>query len=248
MNKLSYKEKVDQYLNAVIRLNRNINARDTEFFTDYTPMYDWFRNQMTAIRKFLKNPDKVSSSSKENYKMFQEILKKIDEFENDKKTEMDNRADYYLEVVRKMKKRIGQKNNLKFKNPDNGNMHSWFLIELRKIELNRKNNVIPTEEEMKKIETIAYILNEYYNFDIENYQRKVDQYIEVIDRIGGLPGGNCYYKFDDNIDMYSWFSNQNRQFIKERKEEITPNHKRMSEAKAFAKIFNHLYDMNHIRR
>lgn len=219
MNKLSYKEKVDQYLNAVIRLNRNINARDTEFFTDYTPMYDWFRNQMTAIRKFLKNPDKVSSSSKENYKMFQEILKKIDEFENDKKTEMDNRADYYLEVVRKMKKRIGQ-----------------------------KNNVIPTEEEMKKIETIAYILNEYYNFDIENYQRKVDQYIEVIDRIGGLPGGNCYYKFDDNIDMYSWFSNQNRQFIKERKEEITPNHKRMSEAKAFAKIFDHLYDMNHIRR
>lgn len=109
MNKLSYKEKVDQYLNAVIRLNRNINARDTEFFTDYTPMYDWFRNQMTAIRKFLKNPDKVSSSSKENYKMFQEILKKIDEFKNDKKTEMDNRADYYLEVVRKMKKRIGQK-------------------------------------------------------------------------------------------------------------------------------------------
>ena len=48
--------------------------------------------------------------------------------------------------------------------------------------------------------------------------------------------------------MYSWFSNQNRQFIKERKEEITPNHKRMSEAKAFAKIFDHLYDMNHIRR
>ena len=44
MNKLSYKEKVDQYLNAVIRLNSNINARDAEFFTDYTPMYDWFRN------------------------------------------------------------------------------------------------------------------------------------------------------------------------------------------------------------
>lgn len=81
-----------------------------------------------------------------------------------------------------------------------------------------------------------------------SYKEKVDQYIEVIDRIGGLPGGNCYYKFDDNIDMYSWFSNQNRQFIKERKEEIIPNHKRMSEAKAFAKIFNHLYDMNHIRR
>ena len=248
MNKLSYEEKVNQYLNAVIRLNRNINARDTEFFTDYTPMYDWFRNQMSAIRKFLKNPDKVSSSSKEKYKMFQEILKKIDEFENDKKIEMNNRADYYLEVVRKMKKRIGQKNNLKFKDPDNGNMYSWFLTELRKIELNRKNNIIPTEEEMKEIETIAYILNEYYNFDIENYQRKVDQYIEVIDRVGGLPGCNCYYKFDDNIDMYSWFSNQNRQFIKERKEEITPNYKRMSEAKAFAKIFDHLYDMNHIKK
>lgn len=248
MNKLSYEEKVNQYLNAVIRLNRNINARDTEFFTDYTPMYDWFRNQMSAIRKFLKNPDKVSSSSKEKYKMFQEILKKIDEFENDKKIEMNNRADYYLEVVRKMKKRIGQKNNLKFKDPDNGNMYSWFLTELRKIELNRKNNIIPTEEEMKEIETIAYILNEYYNFDIENYQRKVDQYIEVIDRVGGLPGYNHFHKFSDNVDMALWFTNQNHIFSKERIEEITPNHKRMTEAKIFAKIYNHLYDMNHIKK
>ena len=33
MNKLSYEEKVNQYLNAVIRLNRNINARDAGFFT-----------------------------------------------------------------------------------------------------------------------------------------------------------------------------------------------------------------------
>lgn len=248
MNKLSYEEKVNQYLNAVIRLNRNINARDAEFFTDNTPMYDWFLSQMNSTRKFLKNLDNLGPKSKEKYEMFQKILKKIDECQKNRKIEMENRADYYLEVVRKTKKRIGPKNNLKFKDPDNGNMYSWFLKELRKIELNRKNNIVPSIEEMKKIETIAYIFNEYYNFDIENYQRKVDEFIEVIDRIGGLPGGNCYYKFDDNIDMYSWFSNQNRQFIKERKEEITPNHKRMSEAKAFAKIFDHLYDMNHIRR
>lgn len=248
MNKLSYEEKVNQYLNAVIRLNRNINARDAEFFTDNTPMYDWFLSQMNSTRKFLKNLDNLGPKSKEKYEMFQKILKKIDECQKNRKIEMENRADYYLEVVRKTKKRIGPKNNLKFKDPDNGNMYSWFLKELRKIELNRKNNIVPSIEEMKKIETIAYIFNEYYNFDIENYQRKVDEFIEVIDRIGGLPGGNCYYKFDDNINMYSWFSNQNRQFIKERKEEITPNHKRMSEAKAFAKIFDHLYDMNHIRR
>lgn len=31
-------------------------------------------------------------------------------------------------------------------------------------------------------------------------------------------------------------------------EEITPNHKRMTEAKIFAKIYNHMYDMNHIKK
>lgn len=248
MNKLSYEEKVNQYLNAVIRLNRNINARDAEFFTDDTPMYDWFLNQMNSTRKFLKNLDNLGPSSKEKYEMFQKVLKKIDEFQKNRKIEMENRADYYLEIVRKTKKRIGPKNNLKFKDPDNGNMYSWFLKELRKIELNRKNNIVPSIEEMKKIETMAYIFNEYYNFDIENYQRKVDEFIEVIDRIGGLPGYNHFHKFSDNVDMALWFTNQNHIFSKERIEEITPNHKRMTEAKIFAKIYNHLYDINHIKK
>ena len=70
MNKLSYEEKVNQYLNAVIRLNRNINARDAEFFTDNTPMYDWFLNQMNSTRKFLKNLDNLGPKSKEKYEMF----------------------------------------------------------------------------------------------------------------------------------------------------------------------------------
>ena len=47
--------------------------------------------------------------------------------------------------------------------------------------------------------------------------------------------------------MALWFTNQNHIFSKERIEEITPNHKRMTEAKIFAKIYNHLYDMNHIK-
>ena len=114
MNKLSYEEKVNQYLNAVIRLNRNINARDAEFFTDNTPMYDWFLSQMNSTRKFLKNLDNLGPKSKEKYEMFQKILKKIDECQKNRKIEMENRADYYLEVVRKTKKRIGPKNNLKF--------------------------------------------------------------------------------------------------------------------------------------
>ena len=36
--------------------------------------------------------------------MFQKILKKIDECQKNRKIEMENRADYYLEVVRKTKK------------------------------------------------------------------------------------------------------------------------------------------------
>ena len=83
---------------------------------------------------------------------------------------------------------------------------------------------------------------------LKDKQRKSQEFIEVIDRIGGLPGYNHFHKFSDNVDMALWFANQNHIFSKERIEEITPNHKRMTEAKIFAKIYNHLYDMNHIKK
>ena len=73
MNKLSYEEKVNQYLNAVIRLNRNINAKDAEFFTDNTPMYDWFLSQMNSTRKFLKNLDNLGPKVKKNMKCFKKF-------------------------------------------------------------------------------------------------------------------------------------------------------------------------------
>ena len=93
---LTYEEKVNEYINKVLELRRNISKKDNYKFKDKTNMLTWYNNQFAKFSKYVKKGKKPPKYIIQKMILYAQIdnvlydLKKEDE-EKSKKLTNENK-------------------------------------------------------------------------------------------------------------------------------------------------------------
>lgn len=203
-------------------------------------MYIWYSKEISKIIEERNNNIIPNEERKKELLLFSKIEKLL---YNYKQNIYERKAKEYFEQIKKLGRNIERNEFYPFF--DGASMYAWYINEAQNFISDKNSNKKVSENRLGKIMLYAKIEN--YLYDIKNkkktdtYEKKVNQYIYLISKIGRNTNRKDDFVFSDGTKMYAWFIHENSKLLKERKEEIKINDDRMNEIMLFSKIYDQLY-------
>ncbi len=238
--KLDFEDRVSEYLKKIKELERNIQKGEQYTFSDGFLMYIWYSKEISKIIEERNNNIIPNEERKKELLLFSKIEKLL---YNYKQNIYERKAKEYFEQIKKLGRNIERDEFYPFF--DGASMYAWYINEAQNFISDKNSNKKVSENRLGKIMLYAKIEN--YLYDIKNkkktdtYEKKVNQYIYLISKIGRNTNRKDDFVFSDGTKMYAWFIHENSKLLKERKEEIKINDDRMNEIMLFSKIYDQLY-------
>ena len=238
--KLDFEDRVSEYLKKIKELGRNIQKGEQYTFSDGFLMYIWYSKEVSKIIEERNNNIIPNEERKKELLLFSKIEKLL---YNYKQNIYERKAKEYFEQIKKLGRNIERDEFYPFF--DGASMYAWYVNEAQNFINDKNSNKKVSENRLGKIMLYAKIEN--YLYDIKNkkktdtYEKKVNQYIYLISKIGRNTNRKDDFVFSDGTKMYAWFIHENSKLLKERKEEIKINDDRMNEIMLFSKIYDQLY-------
>ena len=238
--KLDFEDRVSEYLKKIKELGRNIQRGEQYTFSDGFLMYIWYSKEVSKIIEERNNNIIPNEERKKELLLFSKIENLL---YNYKQNIYERKAKEYFEQIKKLGRNIERDEFYPFF--DGASMYAWYVNEAQNFINDKNSNKKVSENRLGKIMLYAKIEN--YLYDIKNkkktdtYEKKVNQYIYLISKIGRNTNRKDDFVFSDGTKMYAWFIHENSKLLKERKEEIKINDDRMNEIMLFSKIYDQLY-------
>lgn len=238
--KLDFEDRVSEYLKKIKELGRNIQKGEQYIFSDGFLMYIWYSKEVSKIIEERNNNIIPNEERKKELLLFSKIENLL---YNYKQNIYERKAKEYFEQIKKLGRNIERDEFYPFF--DGASMYAWYVNEAQNFINDKNSNKKVSENRLGKIMLYAKIEN--YLYDIKNkkktdtYEKKVNQYIYLISKIGRNTNRKDDFVFSDGTKMYAWFIHENSKLLKERKEEIKINDDRMNEIMLFSKIYDQLY-------
>lgn len=238
--KLDFEDRVSEYLKKIKELERNIQKGEQYTFSDGFLMYIWYSKEISKIIEERNNNIIPNEERKKELLLFSKIEKLL---YNYKQNIYERKAKEYFEQIKKLGRNIERDEFYPFF--DGASMYAWYINEAQNFISDKNSNKKVSENRLGKIMLYAKIEN--YLYDIKNkkktdtYEKKVNQYIYLISKIGRNTNRKDDFVFSDGTKMYAWFIHENSKLLKERKGEIKINDDRMNEIMLFSKIYDQLY-------
>lgn len=238
--KLDFEDRVSEYLKKIKELGRNIQKGEQYIFSDGFLMYIWYSKEVSKIIEERNNNIIPNEERKKELLLFSKIENLL---YNYKQNIYERKAKEYFEQIKKLGRNIERDEFYPFF--DGASMYAWYINEAQNFINDKNSNKKVSENRLGKIMLYAKIEN--YLYDIKNkkktdtYEKKVNQYIYLISKIGRNTNRKDDFVFSDGTKMYAWFIHENSKLLKERKEEIKINDDRMNEIMLFSKIYDQLY-------
>lgn len=238
--KLDFEDRVSEYLKKIKELERNIQKGEQYTFSDGFLMYIWYSKEISKIIEERNNNIIPNEERKKELLLFSKIEKLL---YNYKQNIYERKAKEYFEQIKKLGRNIERNEFYPFF--DGASMYAWYINEAQNFISDKNSNKKVSENKLGKIMLYAKIEN--YLYDIKNkkktdtYEKKVNQYIYLISKIGRNTNRKDDFVFSDGTKMYAWFIHENSKLLKERKEDIKINDDRMNEIMLFSKIYDQLY-------
>lgn len=238
--KLDFEDRVSEYLKKIKELGRNIQKGEQYTFSDGFLMYIWYSKEVSKIIEERNNNIIPNEERKKELLLFSKIENLL---YNYKQNIYERKAKEYFEQIKKLGRNIERDEFYPFF--DGASMYAWYVNEAQNFINDKNSNKKVSENRLGKIMLYAKIEN--YLYDIKNkkktdtYEKKVNQYIYLISKIGRNTNRKDDFVFSDGTKMYAWFIHENSKLLKERKEEIKINDDRMNEIMLFSKIYDQLY-------
>lgn len=238
--KLDFEDRVSEYLKKIKKLGRNIQKGEQYTFSDGFLMYIWYSKEVSKIIEERNNNIIPNEERKKELLLFSKIENLL---YNYKQNIYERKAKEYFEQIKKLGRNIERDEFYPFF--DGASMYAWYVNEAQNFINDKNSNKKVSENRLGKIMLYAKIEN--YLYDIKNkkktdtYEKKVNQYIYLISKIGRNTNRKDDFVFSDGTKMYAWFIHENSKLLKERKEEIKINDDRMNEIMLFSKIYDQLY-------
>ena len=238
--KLDFEDRVSEYLRKIKELGRNIQRGEQYTFSDGFLMYIWYSKEISKIIEERNKNIIPNEERKKELLLFSKIEKLL---YNYKQNIYERKAKEYFEQIKKLGRNIERDEFYPFF--DGASMYAWYINEAQNFISDKNSNKKVSENRLGKIMLYAKIEN--YLYDIKNkkktdtYEKKVNQYIYLISKIGRNTNRKDDFVFSDGTKMYAWFIHENSKLLKERKEEIKINDDRMNEIMLFSKIYDQLY-------
>lgn len=238
--KLDFEDRVSEYLKKIKELGRNIQKGEQYTFSDGFLMYIWYSKEVSKIIEERNNNIIPNEERKKELLLFSKIENLL---YNYKQNIYERKAKEYFEQIKKLGRNIERDEFYSFF--DGASMYAWYVNEAQNFINDKNSNKKVSENRLGKIMLYAKIEN--YLYDIKNkkktdtYEKKVNQYIYLISKIGRNTNRKDDFVFSDGTKMYAWFIHENSKLLKERKEEIKINDDRMNEIMLFSKIYDQLY-------
>lgn len=238
--KLDFEDRVSEYLKKIKKLGRNIQKGEQYTFSDGFLMYIWYSKEVSKIIEERNNNIIPNEERKKELLLFSKIEKLL---YNYKQNIYERKAKEYFEQIKKLGRNIERDEFYPFF--DGASMYAWYVNEAQNFINDKNSKKKVSENRLGKIMLYAKIEN--YLYDIKNkkktdtYEKKVNQYIYLISKIGRNTNRKDDFVFSDGTKMYAWFIHENSKLLKERKEDIKINDDRMNEIMLFSKIYDQLY-------
>lgn len=238
--KLDFEDRVSEYLKKIKELGRNIQKGEQYIFSDGFLMYIWYSKEVSKIIEERSNNIIPNEERKKELLLFSKIENLL---YNYKQNIYEKKAKEYFEQIKKLGRNIERDEFYPFF--DGASMYAWYVNEAQNFINDKNSNKKVSENRLGKIMLYAKIEN--YLYDIKNkkktdtYEKKVNQYIYLISKIGRNTNRKDDFVFSDGTKMYAWFIHENSKLLKERKEDIKINDDRMNEIMLFSKIYDQLY-------
>lgn len=238
--KLDFEDRVSEYLKKIKELERNIQKGEQYTFSDGFLMYIWYSKEISKIIEERNNNIIPNEERKKELLLFSKIEKLL---YNYKQNIYERKAKEYFEQIKKLGRNIERDEFYPFF--DGASMYAWYINEAQNFISDKNSNKKVSENRLGKIMLYAKIEN--YLYDIKNkkktdtYEKKVNQYIYLISKLGRNTNRKDDFVFSDGTKMYAWFIHENSKLLKERKGEIKINDDRMNEIMLFSKIYDQLY-------
>lgn len=238
--KLDFEDRVSEYLKKIKELGRNIQKGEQYTFSDGFLMYIWYSKEVSKIIEERNNNIIPNEERKKELLLFSKIENLL---YNYKQNIYERKAKEYFEQIKKLGRNIERDEFYPFF--DGASMYAWYVNEAQNFINDKNSNKKVSENRLGKIMLYAKIEN--YLYDIKNkkktdtYEKKVNQYIYLISKIGRNTNRKDDFVFSDGTKMYAWFIHENSKLLKERKEDIKINDDRMNEIMLFSKIYDQLY-------
>ena len=238
--KLDFEDRVSEYLKKIKELERNIQKGEQYTFSDGFLMYIWYSKEISKIIEERNKNIIPNEERKKELLLFSKIEKLL---YNYKQNIYERKAKEYFEQIKKLGRNIERDEFYPFF--DGASMYAWYINEAQNFISDKNSNKKVSENRLGKIMLYAKIEN--YLYDIKNkkktdtYEKKVNQYIYLISKIGRNTNRKDDFVFSDGTKMYAWFIHENSKLLKERKGEIKINDDRMNEIMLFSKIYDQLY-------
>ncbi len=238
--KLDFEDRVSEYLKKIKELGRNIQRGEQYTFSDGFLMYIWYSKEVSKIIEERNNNIIPNEERKKELLLFSKIENLL---YNYKQNIYERKAKEYFEQIKKLGRNIERDEFYPFF--DGASMYAWYVNEAQNFINDKNSNKKVSENRLGKIMLYAKIEN--YLYDIKNkkktdtYEKKVNQYIYLISKIGRNTNRKDDFVFSNGTKMYAWFIHENSKLLKERKEDIKINDDRMNEIMLFSKIYDQLY-------
>lgn len=238
--KLDFEDRVSEYLKKIKELGRNIQRGEQYTFSDGFLMYIWYSKEVSKIIEERNNNIIPNEERKKELLLFSKIENLL---YNYKQNIYERKAKEYFEQIKKLGRNIERDEFYPFF--DGASMYAWYINEAQNFINDKNSNKKVSENRLGKIMLYAKIEN--YLYDIKNkkktdtYEKKVNQYIYLISKVGRNTNRKDDFVFSDGTKMYAWFIHENSKLLKEKKEEIKINDDRMNEIMLFSKIYDQLY-------
>lgn len=238
--KLDFEDRVSEYLKKIKELGRNIQKGEQYIFSDGFLMYIWYSKEVSKIIEERSNNIIPNEERKKELLLFSKIENLL---YNYKQNIYEKKAKEYFEQIKKLGRNIERDEFYPFF--DGASMYAWYVNEAQNFINDKNSKKKVSENRLGKIMLYAKIEN--YLYDIKNkkktdtYEKKVNQYIYLISKIGRNTNRKDDFVFSDGTKMYAWFIHENSKLLKERKEDIKINDDRMNEIMLFSKIYDQLY-------
>lgn len=245
--KLDFEDRVSEYLKKIKELERNIQKGEQYTFSDGFLMYIWYSKEISKIIEERNNNIIPNEERKKELLLFSKIEKLL---YNYKQNIYERKAKEYFEQIKKLGRNIERDEFYPFF--DGASMYAWYINEAQNFISDKNSNKKVSENRLGKIMLYAKIEN--YLYDIKNkkkidtYEKKVNQYIYLISKIGRNTNRKDDFVFSDGTKMYAWFIHENSKLLKERKGEIKINDDRMNEIMLFSKIYDQLYIIKKMKK
>ena len=250
-----YRKKVNQYLIKINELGSNIDKENTYFFNDGTDMYLWYKDQINRL-SYEREANKIPNSKRlEEIMMFSKIDDRLLELEF---IEYENKINEYIKTIREKKQNIRHRDGDKFS--DGKYMYDFYKHNNNKIKKEIENNAKLSKRRLAEIQLFANIDNELYDIknrvdeknedkrptQIQIYEKKVLEYINVIEKLRRNVNDEDDIKFTDGSDMYLWYKFECKKLTNEKLAKRIPDSKRLEEIMMFSKIEDKLFELKFI--